>query len=86
MVALWKAGLHTYAALAILFSVVTLGYLLIMQRRIFFGQLGQGLENLKEASPWILVTVSVLALITIGIGIFMPWIFGTFLLPIGSIL
>lgn len=86
IVAVWKSGHPYLAALAILASLITLAYFLSMQRRVFFGQLAQGLENLKEASPWILVTVSVLALITIGIGIFMPWIFGTFLLPIGSIL
>jgi len=86
IVAVWKAGHHYYAALAILASLITLAYFLSMQRRVFFGLLAQGLENLKEADPWVLVTVSVLALITIGIGIFMPWIFGTFLLPVGSIL
>jgi len=86
IVAVWKSGHPHFATLAILASLITLAYFLSMQRRVFFGKLAGGLENLKEASPWVLVTVCVLALITIGIGIFMPWIFGTFLLPVGSIL
>lgn len=86
ILAVWQAGHHAYAVIAILASLITLAYFLSMQRRVFFGQLARGLENLKEAGPWVLVTVTVLALITVGIGIFMPWIFQTFLLPVRSIL
>ena len=86
ILAVWQAGHHAYAVIAILASLVTLAYFLVMQRRVFFGQLVQGLENLKEAGPWVIVTVTALALITVGIGVFMPWIFQTFLLPVGSIL
>jgi proton-translocating NADH-quinone oxidoreductase chain N len=86
ILAVWQAGHHAYAVVAILASLITLAYFLTMQRRVFFGKLAAGLENLKEAGPWVLVTVVVLALITVGIGIFMPWIFQTFLLPVRSIL
>ncbi|HVO77116.1 MAG TPA: proton-conducting transporter membrane subunit [Candidatus Bathyarchaeia archaeon] len=86
VIAVWNSGHHAYAAVAILASLITLAYFLSMQRRVFFGQLAQGLEGLREAGPWVLITVTVLALITIGIGLFMPWIFETFLLPIRSIL
>ncbi len=86
ILAVWQAGHHAYAVIAILASLVTLAYFLVMQRRVFFGELARGLENLKEAGPWIVVTVTALALITVGIGVFIPWIFRTFLLPVGSIL
>ena len=86
ILAVWQAGHHAYAVVAILASLVTLAYFLMMQRRVFFGQLAAGLENLKEAGPWVVVTVVALALITVGIGVFMPWIFQTFLLPVRSIL
>ena len=39
IVALWQAGYHVYAILAVLASVVTLAYFLSMQRRVFFGKL-----------------------------------------------
>jgi len=86
IIAVWQAGHSHYAALAILASLITLAYFLSMQRRVFFGKLAPGLDLLKEACPWIIVSACVLALITIGIGVCIPWIFGTFLLPIRSIL
>jgi multicomponent Na+:H+ antiporter subunit D len=86
VVAVWQAGHSYYAALAVLASLITLAYFLSMQRRVFFGKLTAGLELLKEASPWIIISACILTLITIGVGVCIPWIFGTFLLPIRSIL
>lgn len=86
IVALWQTGHTAYACLAILASLLTLAYFLSMQRRVFFGKLVAGFESLKEANAWILIPACVLALITIGIGIGIPWLFGTFLLPIRSLL
>jgi multicomponent Na+:H+ antiporter subunit D len=82
---LWKAGLHGYAALAILFSVVTLAYLLTMQRKVFFGLLPEGLRQVKEAAPGVVVSAVVLAALTIGVGVLTPYLLGTFLLPIVSL-
>jgi proton-translocating NADH-quinone oxidoreductase chain N len=86
VVGLWNAGLQGYAFLAVLFSVVTLGYLLIMQRRIFFGQLREGLSAVHEASPGVVVSMVVLAALTIGVGLLAPYLFSTFLLPVQGIL
>jgi multicomponent Na+:H+ antiporter subunit D len=86
IVALWKAGLYTYATVAILFSVVTLGYLLIMQRRIFFGELREGMAAVREAGAGVVISAVVLAALTLGVGLMAPYLFGTFLLPVGSIL
>ncbi|MBU4198902.1 MAG: NADH-quinone oxidoreductase subunit L [Verrucomicrobia bacterium] len=86
IVALWEAGYTTYAALAVLASLLTLAYFLSMQRRVFFGKLAAGFESLKEGNLWILVPACVLALITIGIGVGIPWLFETFMLPIRSLL
>ena len=52
IVALWKAGLHGYAAAAIIGSLITLAYFLSMQRRVFFGR-GK-MEGVKEAGLWLL--------------------------------
>ena len=86
IVALWQTGHVIYASLAILASLLTLAYFLSMQRRVFFGKLAEGFANLKEANAWILIPVCALALITIGVGIGLPWLFETFLLPIRSLL
>ena len=86
VVAAWKAGFPLYAIAAILASLITLAYFLSMQRKVFFGKLAAGFEGLKEADPWILVPSCILAAITIGCGVFIPWLFNTFLIPVKSIL
>jgi multicomponent Na+:H+ antiporter subunit D len=86
IVALWQAGYQIFAALAILASLLTLAYFLSMQRRVFFGKLAAGFESLREANPWVLVPACLLTLVTIGLGLCLPWLFETFLLPIRSLL
>ncbi len=86
IIGVWQAGHPIYAALAVIASLITLAYFLIMQRKVFFGKLASGFEGLREASLWIVIPSLLLALITIGIGIFAPWLFGSFLLPVRSIL
>lgn len=81
IIALWQAGHVAYAVIAVLFSVVTLGYFLIMQRRIFFGLLNPKFENIREAFDMALPTV-VLAAITIAVGLIIPFFIGSFILPI----
>ena len=85
-VALYKVGSFVYLAIMLLASALTLGYFLHMQQRVFFGKVRAGLETVREAGPWILIPSIVLALITLGLGIGMPWLFETFLVPIRSIL
>jgi proton-translocating NADH-quinone oxidoreductase chain N len=86
VVALWQAGLPALAALAVLASVLTLAYLLSMQRRVFFGPVAAACAEVREASLWVVAPAVMLAAITLGLGLAMPWLFETFLLPVGSIL
>jgi len=86
IVAAWKAGFHWYALIAILASLLTLAYFLSMQRRVFFGKLASGLEDLKEGNPWVIIPACLLAAITIGLGLCIPWLLGSFLLPVRDIL
>jgi proton-translocating NADH-quinone oxidoreductase chain N len=86
IIALWQAGLHAYAFIAILASVLTLGYLLLMQRRVFFGILSPKWENVTEARAGIVIPAVVLAAIIIGVGLCFPLMFNSFLLPVGSFL
>jgi multicomponent Na+:H+ antiporter subunit D len=86
IVALWQSGLYGYAFVAILASVLTLAYLLIMQRRIFFGILPQHLQTVREAGGGILVPEVMLAMIIVVVGLCFPLMFNTFILPVGSFL
>ena len=86
VIALWQNGLHAYASIAVLASVLTLAYLLMMQRKVFFGKLAGGLTNVKEAGLGITVAASILAVITVGVGVAFPWMFNSVLMPISSFL
>jgi hypothetical protein len=57
-----------------------------MQRRVFFGLLRDGLENIREAGFYMAFPAIILSAIIIGVGIFFPFIFNTFILPVRGIL
>ena len=82
----WKAGSPAVAVIAILLSLMTLAYFLSMQRRVFFGKLAAGLEEIREADFRALVPAILLALITLCLGLTFPWLFNTFLVPLESLL
>lgn len=86
VIALWLAGNKVYASVALLASVFTLGYLLSMQRRIFFGKLKEGLETVKESGSPIVVAQAVLAAVTIGIGVGFPFMVDVFMKTAQNIL
>jgi multicomponent Na+:H+ antiporter subunit D len=86
VVALWQAQQYTYAGIAILFSVVTLGYLLVMTRRVFFGKVQEEFAQVREASAGIVVSAVVLAAITVLAGLLIPWLLDAFILPVKAIL
>jgi multicomponent Na+:H+ antiporter subunit D len=85
IVALWQAGDVAYAAIAVLASALTLAYLLSMQRRVFFGKLAQGLEEIRESCPTVQTAAIALALITLGVGIFFPFMFNNLISPVKDI-
>jgi multicomponent Na+:H+ antiporter subunit D len=82
VLALWQADHRVYAILAVLLSVVTLGYLLMMQRKVFFGHVREGLEEAREASLGLVLASVVLAGVTIGAGVLFPLLYRTFLLQV----
>ena len=86
VLALWKAGFHGFAAVAVLASVLTLAYFLGMQRRVFFGKLNEEFARIRESGPGLVVAAVLLAAITLGVGLLFPYFLGTFVLPSGSIL
>ena len=86
ILALWQSAHYTYAFIAVVASVITLAYFLMLQRKVFFGKLAEGLENIKEAKAGLVLPAIILALLTIFIGIFFPVIYNKLILPIQSIL
>lgn len=92
IVALWKAGVAAgpissgnvfivYAFIAIGCSVLTLAYLLIVQRRVFFGKLPAELSEVTEASNGLVFSSVLLAAITVGLGVLAPYVLNLFQLP-----
>jgi NADH:ubiquinone oxidoreductase subunit 2 (subunit N) len=48
VIALWQTSHYGYAVVAILVGIITLAYLLVIQRRVFFGKLPDNLLRLRE--------------------------------------
>jgi multicomponent Na+:H+ antiporter subunit D len=86
IIALWTAGYPVFALIAVFASVVTLAYLLSLQRNVFFGQLRQGLEGVREVSPAFYWPAIVMAALTIGGGLLFPIIYAKLLLPVDVLL
>jgi len=86
IVALWQSGNHTYSVIALLASVLTLAYLLIMQGKVFFGKLADGNDHLEDARPGIAAASIMLAAILVGSGIFFPFVFNTFIAPLQELI
>ena len=80
IMALWQGEHYVYVTLAILASVLTLGYLLVIQRKVFFGILPESLQNAKEAGIGIVLPAVILAGIIIGVGLCFPMLFGSFMI------
>jgi multicomponent Na+:H+ antiporter subunit D len=84
--AAWQAGHRAVAAVAALASVLTLAYFLSMQRRVFFGKVAARCAGIEEAGAFALVPAVLLAAVTVGLGLAVPWLFDTFLLPLERVL
>jgi proton-translocating NADH-quinone oxidoreductase chain M len=57
-------------AFGILTTVLSSAYILWMYKRIFFGKIPQELAHVKDASRYVIVTMAVLAAITLIIGVY----------------
>jgi proton-translocating NADH-quinone oxidoreductase chain N len=75
IVALWMGGARAYATIALLASILTLGYFLLLQRRVFFGKVVSFTEGAREVNAGMLLPVVFLAALMIIIGLYFPFIF-----------
>ena len=70
IIALIQAGHWAFALIAVLVSVLTLWYYLLIQRKAFFGKLNEKWNAVREAPFWMTVSTVLLALLCIVTGIF----------------
>ena len=76
VIALWVAGYRAYAVMAVVGSIITLAYLLSMQRRVFFGKIAEGFKEIKEANFGLILPAVILASIIVGVGLIFPFVSG----------
>jgi proton-translocating NADH-quinone oxidoreductase chain N len=74
ILALWQSGHEVFAVIAVLASLLTLGYFLLMQQKAFFGKPATEVVALTEAKGEFLVPAIFLALITVLAGVFFPFL------------
>ncbi len=74
LLALWQVHWHALAGAALLASIFTGTYLLRMQRKVFFGTLKPGLEDVREITGGIRAAEILLTVLTLGVGLCYPWI------------
>jgi multicomponent Na+:H+ antiporter subunit D len=81
IIALVQADMTMAAGLAILTSVITLWYYLILQRRAFFGKLNEVWKDIHEAPFWMSLSTLILGALCIIIGIAFPFVINTWIKP-----
>ncbi len=74
VIALWDSGHYAYSVIAILSSILTLGYVLSMQRKIFSGKVAEGLENTREVGFGLLLPQVILVAVIVAVGLVSPWV------------
>jgi len=82
----WTAGYRVCAGIAVFAGLVTLAYLLLMQREVFFGKLRAGLEEIKEVSWRTYWPAILLAVVTIVSGIFFAVVLNKLIIPVKLLL
>jgi multicomponent Na+:H+ antiporter subunit D len=86
IIALVQAGEPVFAVIAVLASVLTLWYYLLMQRKAFFGPLNEKWAAVKEAPFWMTAATVLLALLCLGIGILFASTVATWVQPAADVL
>jgi multicomponent Na+:H+ antiporter subunit D len=81
IMALIQSGEWILAVIAVLASVLTLWYYLILQRKAFFGKLAERWTKVKEAPFWMTAASVILALLVVGVGLWFAVIFSSWVQP-----
>jgi multicomponent Na+:H+ antiporter subunit D len=75
VIALWESGLRTYAVLALLFSIVTLAYFMMMQRKVFFGKKSRAAESATEVCAPMLAPAVLMSAVIVAAGLLFPYFY-----------
>jgi len=86
IIALVQAKMMLLAVLAVLGSVVTLWYYLVLQHQAFFGKLGEAWKSVREAPFWMSLATVLLALLCIVTGLVFPFVIHSWLQPAADVL
>lgn len=81
IIALVQSGEAALAVIAVLASVLTLWYYLILQRKAFFGKLAEQWARVKEAPFWMTAASVILAVLVIGVGLWFATVFSSWIQP-----
>lgn len=73
IIAAWQVS-GASAIIALTAGIITLGYFLIMQKKVFFGNPPVGMVNIKETSKGIVGVEILLTVITVAMGVLFPLI------------
>jgi len=84
--ALIQAGHPVFALIAVLASVLTLWYYLLIQRKAFFGKLNEKWAAVKEAPFWMTASTVLLALLCVTIGVFFSLTIKSWIQPAAGVL
>lgn len=86
VIALVQAKMFLYAFIAIFASVLTLWYLLLIQRRVFFGKLKETLAGVCEVPFWMNLSMVSLALVCVWTGFAFAQFISGWILPAAGVL
>jgi len=86
IIALVQARMHVLAVLAVLGSVITLWYYLVLQHQAFFGKLNEAWQGVKEAPFWMSAATVLLALLCIVTGLAFSFVIRSWLQPAADVL
>ncbi len=77
IIAVWRVS-PVMAVVALLAGVVTLAYLLLIQKKVFFGKVPDALAHVKEAGAGFVSAELVLVAVNVFVGVALPFLLGTF--------
>ncbi len=86
VIAAIQAGYWVYALIAVLISLLTLGYFLKINRYAFFGKLAEEFKAIKEVPLSMAISTGILALLCIAFGVFYPILSRVILTPAANVL
>jgi len=86
IMALLQSRQGLLAVVAVLASVLTLWYYLIIQRRAFFGKLNERWAGIKEAPFWMAAATIVLAVLCLAFGVLFSSVISTWIQPAADVL